>query len=134
MRRATLSFFELPATDPARLAAFFAAVFGWDAVEVPWNGPRYLRLLPPDSGEAPGGGILARSAGEGGLIDRLTVMVRIEGESLAAVLERVAAHGGEVVLAPTPIGDLGAFARFFDPEGNSFGLWAERADRVRSSG
>jgi len=130
MRRATLSFFELPAADPERLAAFYAAVFDWAAVEVPWNGPRYLRLLPPDSGEPPGGGILERdpddASGEGSLVDRLTVMIRIEGESLESALDRVAANGGRVLLAPTAIGEFGLFARFLDPEGNSLGLWTAR--------
>jgi len=134
MRRATLSFFELPATDPDRLAAFYAAVFDWNAVEVPWDGPRYLRLLPPESGEPPGGGILQREPreaaaeiGEVVLVDRLTVMIRIEGEALESTLERVAAHGGRVLLAPTAIGEFGRFARFLDPEGNCLGLWTARS-------
>lgn len=126
MARATLSFFEIPATDVERLAAFFGAVFGWPSREVPWDGPRYLRLLPPESGEAPGGGVLARGDGGAALVDRLTVMIRIEGEPLAAVLSRVEAAGGSVALPPTPIGEFGLYARFFDPEGNSFGLWAAR--------
>jgi len=126
MPSATLSLFEIPADDPERLAGFFRAVFGWDAVEVPWDGPRYLRLLPPESGERPGGGVLARGAGGAALVDRLTVMIRIEGEELTATLERVATHGGSVALPPTPIGDDGLYARFFDPEGNSFGLWSDR--------
>lgn len=124
MPRATLSFFEIPAADAPLLAAFFHHVFGWSSAEVPWSGPRYLRLLPPDSGEAAGGGILEPDAS--GLIDRLTVMIRIEGEPLEAVLARVVEAGGKVALGPTEIGGTGLFARFFDPEGNSFGLWTSR--------
>jgi uncharacterized protein len=127
--RATLSLFELPAADPRRLAEFFLRVFGWPSRPVAWDGPSYLRLEPPDSGRAAGGGILERGGGaEGELVDRLTVTLRVEGEELAATLERVAAAGGTVVLAPTPIGELGSYARFLDPEGNSFGLWRDRGD------
>ena len=127
MPRATLSLFELPASDPRRLAEFFLRVFGWPSRAVPWDGPTYLRLEPPEAGRAAGGGILERAgADEGALVDRLTVTIRIEGEELAATLERVAAAGGTVILAPTPIGDLGSYARFLDPEGNSFGLWRDR--------
>ncbi|MFN7943202.1 MAG: VOC family protein [Thermoanaerobaculia bacterium] len=127
MPRATLSFFEIPADDPDRLAEFFRRVFAWDALEVPWDGPRYLRLLPPDSGEPPGGGILARESGAGArLVDRLTVMLRIEGEALESTLARVVAHGGSVLTPPAAIGDFGRYARFLDPEGNCFGLWQER--------
>lgn len=125
VRRATLSFFEIPAADPRRAAEFFRAVFDWGAVEVPWAGPTYVRLLPPESDETPGGGILEPD--RLGLVDRLTVMIRIEGEALEAVLERVVDHGGAIALPPTAIGDAGRFARFFDPQGNSFGLWSALA-------
>lgn len=124
--RATLSFFEIPATDPDRLAGFFREVFGWEHAEVPWDGPRYLRLFAPEDERRPGGGILARGAGGEALVDRLTVMVDIEGEPLDAVLARVAAHGGTVLARPTSIGDFGSYARFLDPEGNSFGLWQKK--------
>ncbi len=121
MPRATLSFVEFAAADSRRLAEFFRVVFGWDSIDVPWTGPRYVRLLPPESGELSGAGILEPDAS--GLIDRLTIMVRIEGESLEDVLARAAAAGGAVALAPTAIGESGTFARLFDPEGNSIGLW-----------
>lgn len=129
MRRATLSFFEIPADDADALAGFFRSVFGWESRPVSWDGPRYLRLLPPSSTEPPGGGILERDDPEMSgplLVDRLTVMIRIEGEPLAGVLERIAAAGGEVVLSPTAIGSFGLYARFLDPAGNSFGLWQAR--------
>lgn len=129
MRRATLSFFEIPADDADALAGFFHSVFGWESRSVPWDGPRYLRLLPPATAEPPGGGILERDdRGMSGppLVDGLTVMIRIEGEPLAGVLERIAAAGGEVVVPPTAIGNFGFYARFLDPAGNSFGLWQAR--------
>lgn len=132
MRRATLSFFEIPGERPAALAEFFRAVFDWDAMAVPWQGPEYVRLLPPASDERPGGGIL-RPDGSG-LVDRLTVMIRVEGEALEATLERVVAHGGVVALAPVAIGSSGRFARFFDPQGNSFGLWQALATGAAAAG
>lgn len=121
MPTASLSFFEIPAEDPGRVAEFFRAVFGWGSLEVPWEGPRYLRLLPAASGEPPGGGVLERDAS--GLVETLTVMIRIEGETLEEALERVERHGGRRALEPVQIGHSGRFARFTDPEGNSFGLW-----------
>lgn len=121
MPRATLSFFEIPGTDPPALAEFFRTVFGWTSLSVPWAGPEYVRLLPPPTAEAPGGGILQPDGS--GLVDRLTVMIRIEGEPLEDVIGRIVAHGGSIALAPVQIGQSGRFARFFDPGGNSFGLW-----------
>lgn len=126
MARATLSFFEIPGASPTALAEFFRAVFDWPSLPVPWDGPEYVRLLPPATGESPGGGILFPDGS--GLVDRLTIMIRIEGEPLEHVLERIVAHGGAVALAPVAIGNSGRFARFFDPDGNSFGLWQARSE------
>lgn len=127
-RRALLSYYEIPAEDPDRLAAFFRAVFGWESHEVAWDGPRYLRLMAPADSRPPGGGILARGRGGERLVDRLTVNVDIAGEPLEEALARVVAHGGTVTLQPTGIGEFGSYARFLDPEGNSFGLWRQRGD------
>jgi len=121
MPSATLSFFEIPADDPGPVVEFFRAVFGWESLEVPWEGPRYVRLLPPESSERPGGGVLARDSS--GLVETLTVMIRIEGETLEDALARIERHGGRTALAPVQIGHSGRFARFTDPAGNSFGLW-----------
>lgn len=121
MPTATLSFFEIPARDAGRAAEFFRAVFGWGSVEVPWAGARYVRLVPPESAEKPGGGVLERDGS--GLVESLTMMVRIEGEPLEAALERIVGHGGAVALPPVQIGEWGRFARVTDPDGNSFGLW-----------
>ncbi len=123
MLRATLSQIEIAAPDPARAADFFRRVFGWEAMAVPWEGPTYLRMFPPEPAEPVGAGILAPDAS--GIVDRLTVVVRIEGEPLAAVLTRVRDAGGRVALEPIPISASGLYARFFDPDGNSFGLWQD---------
>ncbi len=99
---------------------------------VPWDGPAYVRMFPPAPAEPVGAGVLAPDAR--GILDRLTIVVRIEGEPLAAVLDRVRAEGGEVALEPIPISTSGLYARFFDPDGNSFGLWQDRDPSDGSSG
>ncbi|MEO8195523.1 MAG: VOC family protein [Thermoanaerobaculia bacterium] len=121
MPRATLSQVEIASPDPARAAEFFLRVFGWSSLMVPWEGPAYVRMFPPEATEPVGAGILAPDAS--GILDRLTLVVRIEGEPLEAVLARVRAAGGRVALEPIPIATSGLYARFFDPDGNSFGLW-----------
>jgi predicted enzyme related to lactoylglutathione lyase len=124
MPRATLSQVEIASPDPGRAAEFFRRVFGWDSMSVPWDGPAYVRLLPPEGGEPVGAGILAPD--KTGILDRLTVVIRIEGEPLETVLARVTAAGGEVALEPMKITATGHYARFFDPDGNSFALWQDR--------
>lgn len=131
MARATLSQVEIAAPDPARAAEFFRRVFGWEAMTVPWEGPAYVRMVPPEPSEPVGAGILAPDAS--GILDRLTIVVRIEGEPLAAVLDRVRAAGGRVALEPIAISVSGFYARFLDPDGNSFGLWQDRSESASAS-
>ncbi len=131
MPRATLSQIEIAAPDPVRAAAFVRHVFGWESVTVPWEGPAYVRMLPPEPTEPVGVGILAPD--ETGIVDRLTLVIRIEGEPLAAVLARVREAGGTVALEPIPIGASGLYARFFDPDRNSFGLWQDGDPAAGSS-
>ena len=132
MPRASLSQIEIAAPDPARAAVFYRQVFGWEAVAVPWDGPTYVRMFPPEPSEPVGAGILAPDAS--GIVDRLTLVVRIEGEPLTAVLDRVRAAGGSVALEPIPISASGLYARFFDPDGNSFGLWQAGGASVDGDG
>ena len=132
MPRATLSQIEIVAPDPERAAAFFFKVFGWNAMTVPWDGPTYVRMFPPEPGEPGGAGILAPDAS--GILGRLTLVVRIEGEPLTTVLDRVREAGGRVALEPMPIGASGLYARFFDPDANSFGLWQDLAADAPESG
>ena len=132
MPRATLSQIEIVAPDPERAAAFFLKVFGWSAMTVPWDGPTYVHMFPPELGEPVVAGILAPDAS--GILDRLTLVVRIEGEPLSAVLDRVREAGGRVALEPIPIGASGLYARFFDPDANSFGLWQDLAADAPESG
>ena len=114
MPRATLSQIEIVAPDPERAAAFFLKVFGWSAMTVPWDGPTYVRMFPPEPGEPVGAGILAPDA--------------------SGILDRVREAGGRVALEPIPIGASGLYARFFDPDANSFGLWQDLAADAPESG
>ena len=124
---ATVSHFEIPARDPVRAAGFYRRVFGWQVKRLPWQGEVYFRVrtgAPPVP--APGGAI------QGGITSPETVgathpllVIHLHGESLADCLQRIAAAGGAVAQEPTPVGEMGRFARFWDPEGNLLGLWQE---------
>lgn len=104
---------ELPALDVARSAEFYRAVFGWN-VRQRGDGST---AFDDGVGEVSGSWIAGRQpAATPGLL--LYVMV----DSVAATLEAVSAHGGEVV---QPVGaDAPAItARFRDPAGNLMGLY-----------
>lgn len=122
--RATVSHFEIPARDPERAARFYREVFGWVIEPLAWEGPPYFRVRAaiPVSGrpsrEGIDGGITTTAA-----TDQPLLMIQLEGATLEECLERIAAAGGTLDLPATPVGEMGRFARFLDPEGNRLGLW-----------
>ena len=48
-------------------------------------------------------------------------------DDLDKYLRRAQELGGSTVLGPMPVGQVGAFAMFADPDGNIVGLFRERA-------
>ena len=109
-----ISYLRIPAADPQRSAAFYAAVFDW-SVRTDREDPAF----EDGTGHVIGHFVADQPvAGEAGL--RPYVFV----ESLDETLERVVANGGEIVTPPYPEGDL-RVATFRDPAGNVVGVWEQ---------
>jgi uncharacterized protein len=107
-----ISYLRIPAADPQRSAAFYAAVFGW-SVRTDRDDPSF----EDGTGHVIGHFVADQPvAGEAGLWPYVFV------ESLDETLERIVAGGGEVVTPPYPEGDL-RVATFRDPAGNVVGVW-----------
>jgi predicted enzyme related to lactoylglutathione lyase len=112
-----VSYLRIPAPDPARVAAFYAAVFGWAV-----RGDREDPSFEDGSGHVIGHFRADLPvAGDAGICPYIYVA------HLKDTLEQVIAHGGEVATAAYPEGDL-LVARFRDPAGNVVGAW-EHAPR-----
>jgi predicted enzyme related to lactoylglutathione lyase len=112
-----ICYVEVAATNIAQSAAFYRSVFGWN-IRQRRDGST---AFDDTTGEVSGSWVLGRQpAAQPGLL--LYVMV----DSVAATLQTVVAHGGEVV---QPIGaDAPEItARFRDPAGNVLGLYQQRA-------
>jgi predicted enzyme related to lactoylglutathione lyase len=110
-----ICYIEMPATDIARSADFYKQVFGWQ------NRKRGDGAIAFDDsvGEVSGTWVLDRPPS-----DKPGLLVYIMVDSVAATLEKVVAHGGEIT---QPIGaDAPEItARFRDPGGNVIGLYQE---------
>jgi predicted enzyme related to lactoylglutathione lyase len=112
-RHGHVSYLEIPADDVERSAAFYEAVFGWSIRR--HNSER--ASFDDGSGALSGSWVTGRAvARESGLLTYIYV------DGIDAVIERIAARGGEVVKAPYPEGDLWV-ATFRDPAGNLMGIW-----------
>ena len=109
-----LSYLRIPATDPQQSAAFYAAVFGWSV-----RADREDPAFEDGTGHVIGHFVADLTpAGDAGV--RPYVFVDRVDDTLDAVI----AHGGEVVTAPYPEGDL-RVATFRDPAGNVVGVWQQ---------
>jgi predicted enzyme related to lactoylglutathione lyase len=112
-----ICYIEMPATDIARSADFYKQVFGWN-IRKRTDG----RVAFDDTtGEVSGAWELGRPPSTmPGLLFYIMV------DSVAATIDAVVAHGGEIV---QPIGaDAPEItARFRDPGGNVIGLYQEPA-------
>jgi predicted enzyme related to lactoylglutathione lyase len=112
-----ICYIEMPATDIARSAEFYKEISGW-SVRKRGDGST---AFDDTTGEVSGTWVLGRPpAAKPGLL--IYIMV----DSVAATIDAVVAHGGEIV---QPIGaDAPEItARFRDPAGNAIGLYQQTA-------
>ena len=110
-----ICYVEMPASDIARSAAFYTAVFGWNVRTRGDGSTAFDDGVGEVSGVWKTGRPPSREVG---------VLVYIMVDSVAATIEKIVANGGEIV---QPIGgDPGELtARFRDPGGNVFGIYQE---------
>jgi predicted enzyme related to lactoylglutathione lyase len=107
----------MPATDIAQSAEFYKQVFGW-TIRKRGDGST---AFDDTTGEVSGAWVLGRPlSGKSGLL------FYIMADSVAAAVDAVVAHDGEIV---QPIGAHAPkiTARFRDPGGNVIGLYQQPA-------
>lgn len=113
-RHGKVSYMQIPAIDTERSAAFYAKVFGWSI-----RGDPSHRSFDDASGELIGAWVTGRSiSSDPGILPYIYVV------GIDEIMERIQAHGGHVVRAPYPEGDLWV-ATFRDPAGNVLGVWQQ---------
>jgi predicted enzyme related to lactoylglutathione lyase len=112
-----ICYIEMPATDIARSADFYKGVFGWNTRKRGDGSTSFDDTV----NEVSGTWVLGRPpSGKPGLL--LYIMV----DSVAATVDAVVAHGGEIVQAIG--GDAPEItARFRDPGGNVIGVFQQSA-------
>jgi len=110
-----ICYIEMPALDIARSADFYEKVFGWN-VRKRGDG---ATAFDDTTGEVSGSWVLRRPPSQTpGLLFYIMV------DSVAAAIDTVVAHGGEIV-QPIGVDAPEITARFRDPGGNVIGLYQE---------
>lgn len=108
--------FEIPADDPARAIAFYAAVFGWKFSK--WEGPMPYWLITTGEAGEPGinGGLMPRRHPDQPCVNTIGVA---DLDASTALVER---SGGQVVVPKMAVPGIGWLAYCKDTEGHIFGM------------
>lgn len=116
MTAVTINWFEIPATDLGRAATFYSSVLGIEMgdMESP-AGP--MKTFNND--DMPVGALVSNEHNSPSATGPL---VYFGTADIDAVLERVAAAGGQIVVPKMSIGAYGNIAQFADTEGNRIAL------------
>ncbi len=104
--------FEVPAQDTSRALGFYKGMFGWEFESYPGPTEYHMTRTSEDQGGAISG---SPDDGDG-------IFVYFDVDDIRAGVERVRELGGEAD-EPSPVPNMGWFARCKDPEGNRLGLW-----------
>jgi len=114
-RHGGLSYLEIPALDARQSAAFYEKVLGWNVHGHDTDDPRFHDATGHLIGRWVTGRAISR---EPGLLPYVYV------DHIDGAVQRVTAHGGEVVKAAYAEGNLWV-ATVRDPAGNVIGLWQQ---------
>ena len=108
--------FELATDDLEKTAAFYREVFGWGVYK--WEGPVDYWLVDTGDASTPGinGGLMAAGGEFKGTINT------IEVDNIDAVIAKVKANGGEMIMDKDTIPGVGFQAYFKDNVGIIVGL------------
>lgn len=105
---------EISAKDLGKSSKFYSDLFGWEMT--PWGDGGYVVFK---AGEGPGGGLM-KPEGEA---KWPPIIFYIHVSDIEAKLKAIEAAGGKTVTPKTPISpEMGFFAVFTDPAGNSIGI------------
>ncbi|HWE37971.1 MAG TPA: VOC family protein [Isosphaeraceae bacterium] len=115
--------FEIHATDPDRLVAFYTDLFGWAFQK--WEGPMDYWLIqtgPPEERGIDGGLVRRRGAAPayGQAVNAYACTVDVP--SAQDALNRAVGLGGSVAVPLMPIPGVGWLGYATDPDGNLFGV------------
>ncbi|WQF88756.1 Putative glyoxalase/Bleomycin resistance protein/Dihydroxybiphenyl dioxygenase [Colletotrichum destructivum] len=129
-----MCFLEVPVSDPARAAAFYTAVLGWECADAgmpsPTPGIKTVHFF--NKGDLHGGflamedGNHVTTGNDAARPARMAVLPTFCIRDIEATVVEVERLGGRVHVPKTEIGGgMGFFCRIIDCEGNMVGIWAQ---------
>lgn len=117
----SINWFEISVTDITRATEFYESIFGIKLEPMDMQGMK-MAMFPSDYGNGKVNGALVQSDMHKPSEDGAKLYLNGDPD-LSAVLDKINASGGNVVMPKTDIGEgMGFMAFFIDTEGNSIGL------------
>jgi len=114
MTKRNIVHIEIPAADAAKAGKFYQDLFGWKIETDPvMNYTMWEPLQGPGGGFSP----LNESVKPG------DVLIYVDSADIDADLLQIKALGGEIITPKTEIPQVGWFALFKDPTGNTLALY-----------
>lgn len=107
---------EIGAKDSEKMREFYAKLFDWKIESAAGD----YGMVDTQSETGIGGGIFPL---EKNVPPYVTFYVEVD--DLQEYLNKAAHLGGQAIVPPTPLPEIGSFAMFQDPEGHSIGLFKE---------
>jgi len=120
-----LNWFEIPASDVSRAQKFYESIFAVTMEPLPEMMGMKMVGFPADMGNGKASGALAESQMHKPSADGAVIYLNAN-PSIQAVIDRIPAAGGTVVMPKTQISpEIGYMAFFIDSEGNKVALHAQ---------
>ncbi len=116
--------FEIHASEPEHLIAFYTELFGW-RIERWGQMPYWNVTTAPEDSDEPGidGGLLPREGAapaSGAPLNAMPITVGVD--DCAGTLARAVELGGTEAMGVSAIPGIGWLAYIVDPDGNKFGI------------
>ena len=121
MSRHPVVHIDIPASDPRAAGKFYAEAFDWNIQTPP--GFEDYPMFQVEGG--PGGGFVQIGHMHDLSIKPGDVLIYIGTDDIDASLAKVTALGGKIAQPRTEIPEVGWWAAFADPTGNTIGLFTD---------
>ena len=108
---------DLFTTDPDKSRAFYGELFGWESESA---GPEYGGYINFTKDGVPVAGAM-QNDGANGTPDLWSIY--LASEDAQATADAAVKHGGQVMVAPMAVGELGTMAVVIDAGGAAIGIW-----------
>jgi uncharacterized protein len=112
---------DLTTTDQAGAKAFYSALFGWDAVDVPIDDTANYTMFRINNYNVAGCGQMPPDMQAQGMPTAWTSYVK--HDNVDAIAEKITAADGTLLMPPMDVLQEGRMVMAMDPSGAVFGVW-----------